>query len=204
MKEGQSLVKQLKKGDRIAFNALYKQHYLSLHTFAELFLDTDDAEDVVQDVFLNVWLHRERIDDAKSFKNYLLRSVYNTALNLLKQKNRQVGYEAAGEKEINALLAPYFDPDANEIIRRLFNEELHRELSDAIQSLPPKCREVFSMSYLHHTPSKEISQRLGISLRTVDNHIYAALKQLREQLRRHRNKFSGLFFFIMGIIAEGQ
>lgn len=196
MKDGQSLVEQMKGGDRTAFNALYKQHYLSLHAFAELLLDADDAEDVIQDVFLNVWLHRERIDATRPFKNYLLRSVYNTALNLLKRKNRYIGYEAAGEKEIDALLVPHYDPDANEIIRRLFNEELHRELADAIQSLPPKCREVFSMSYLQHTPSKEISQQLGISPRTVDNHIYAALKQLREHLGRHKNELSWLFFLL--------
>lgn len=125
----------MKESDRIAFNALYTHHYLSLRAFAELFLDADDAEDVVHDVFLHVWLHREKIDDTKSFKNYLLRSVYNAALNLLKQKNRQVDYATTSEKEINALLTPYFDPDSNEIIRRLFNEELHRELADAIRSL---------------------------------------------------------------------
>lgn len=188
MEDGQSLVEQMKEGDRTAFNALYKQHYLSLYAFAELFLDADDAEDAVQDVFLNVWIHHDRIDAKQVFKNYLLRSVYNTAMNLLKRKNRQVGYETVGDKEIEWLLSPYYDPDANEVIRRLFNQELHQEIAAAIGSLPPKCREVFSLSYLEDTPSKEISRRLGISPRTVDNHIYFALKQLREQLARHKNE----------------
>lgn len=188
MRDEHVLVERMKKGDRTAFNALYKEHYSSLYTFAALLLEADDAEDTVQDVFLNVWLHREKIDESQLLKNYLLRSVYNTALNVLKRKKRQVDYVATGDKEIDPLLAPYYDPDANEVIRRLYNQELHREIAAAIQSLPPKCREVFSMSYLQNMPSKEISRQLGISPRTVDNHIYAALKQLREQLARHKNE----------------
>lgn len=188
MRDEHVLVGRMKEGDRAAFNALYREHYSSLYTFATLFLDADDAEDAVQDVFLKVWVHRENIDTSQLLKNYLLRSVYNTALNILKRKKRLVDYTTTGEKEIEPLLAPYYDPDANDVIRRLYNQELHREIAAAIQSLPPKCREVFSMSYLQNMPSKEISRRLGISPRTVDNHIYAALKQLREQLARHKNE----------------
>ena len=78
-----SLVEMLKRGDRAAFNEIYELHYLSVRFYADLMLDADDAEDVVQDVFLNLWLHREGLDDTLSIRGYLLRSVYNSALNML-------------------------------------------------------------------------------------------------------------------------
>ena len=64
----------------------------------------------------------------------------------------------------------------------LFNAELGRIIDAAIDRLSPRCREVFRMSYLEDIPDKEIAARLGISVRTVENQIYAALKQLRADL----------------------
>ena len=83
-----SLIERVRKGDRIAFNELYRQYYLSLRSYAELFLDEEESEDVVQDVFLNVWLRKEGLDDSQSLQGYLLRSVYKSSLNDLKKKGR--------------------------------------------------------------------------------------------------------------------
>lgn len=180
-----SLIERVKKGDRIAFNELYRQYYLSLRSYAELFLDEVEAEDVVQDVFLNVWLRKEGLDDSQSLQGYLLRSVYNSSLNVLKKKIHSNDYRSTYEQEIEEIGYRYYDPDANEVIRRLYNQDLRAEINAAINSLPARCREVFTLSYLHDIPSKEISLQLGISLSTVDNHIYSALKLLREKLRIH-------------------
>lgn len=181
-----SLVERVRKGDRTAFNELYKLHYQPLRSYGELLLDADEAEDVVQDVFLNVWLHRERLDDTLSFRGYLLRSVYNSALNVLKKRNRSDDYRSVCKQEIEEMGYRYYDPDASDVIRRLYSKDLQVDIRAAIDSLPPRCREVFVLSYLKDLPSKEISRMLDISLSTVDNHIYAALKQLREKLSHHR------------------
>ncbi|WP_297908529.1 RNA polymerase sigma-70 factor [uncultured Parabacteroides sp.] len=180
-----SLIERVKKGDRIAFNELYRQYYLSLRSYAELFLDEVEAEDVVQDVFLNVWLRKEGLDDSQSLQGYLLRSVYNSSLNVLKKKIHSNDYRSTYEQEIEEIGYRYYDPDANEVIRRLYNQDLRSEINAAINSLPTRCREVFTLSYLHDIPSKEISLQLGISLSTVDNHIYSALKLLRKKLKIH-------------------
>lgn len=178
-----SLVERIKKGDRIAFNELYRQYYLSLRSYAELFLDEEESEDVVQDVFLNVWLRKEGLDDSQSLQGYLLRSVYNSSLNVLKKKGHSNDYRAMHEQEIEEIGYRYYDPDTNDVIRKLYNQDLRAKINAAIDSLPTRCREVFILSYLHDIPSKEISLQLGISLSTVDNHIYSALKLLREKLR---------------------
>ncbi|TWV62708.1 RNA polymerase sigma-70 factor [Parabacteroides distasonis] len=182
-----SLVERVRKGDRIAFNELYRQYYPSLRSYAELFLDEEESEDVVQDVFLNVWLRKEGLDDSQSLQGYLLRSVYNSSLNILKKKGRSNDYRSVYEQEIEEIGYKYYDPDANDVIRKLYNLDLRAEINAAINSLPARCREVFTLSYLHDMPSKEISLQLGISLSTVDNHIYSALKLLREKLKIHYN-----------------
>lgn len=182
-----SLVERIKKGDRIAFNELYRRYYPSLRSYAELFLDEEESEDVVQDVFLNVWLRKERLDDSLSLQGYLLRSVYNSSLNILKKKGRSNDYRSMYEQEIEEIGYKYYDPDTNDVIRKLYNQDLRAEINAAINSLPARCREVFTLSYLHDMPSKEISLQLGISLSTVDNHIYSALKLLREKLKIHYN-----------------
>lgn len=181
-----SLLAKVKQGDRLAFNELYKQYYLSSRAYAQLLLDPEEAENVIQDVFINIWLRREGLDDSLSFQGYLLRSVYNTSLNVLKKRSRLNEYKSSLEQEIAETGYNYYDPDANDVIQRLYNQELRAEIDAAIESLPPRCREVFSLSYIQDIPSKEISERLGISLSTVDNHIYTALKLLREKLGRYK------------------
>ncbi len=180
-----SLVERIRKGDRIAFNELYRRYYPSLRSYAELFLDEEESEDVVQDVFLNVWLRKEGLDDSLSLQGYLLRSVYNSSLNILKKKGRSNDYRSMYEQEIEEIGYKYYDPDTNDVIRKLYNQDLRAEINAAINSLPARCREIFTLSYLHDMPSKEISLQLGISLSTVDNHIYSALKLLREKLKIH-------------------
>lgn len=182
-----SLVERIRKRDRIAFNELYRRYYPSLRSYAELFLDEEESEDVVQDVFLNVWLRKEGLDDSLSLQGYLLRSVYNSSLNILKKKGRSNDYRSMYEQEIEEIGYKYYDPDTNDVIRKLYNQDLRAEINAAINSLPARCREIFILSYLHDMPSKEISLQLGISLSTVDNHIYSALKLLREKLKIHYN-----------------
>ncbi len=81
------------------------------------------------------------------------------------------------------------DPDRNPVIVKLMDNELRDTLTEAIGSLPPKSREVFIMSYLDDMSNKEISAKLGISLSTVENHIYKALKLLRSSLSDEKSMF---------------
>ena len=85
-----SLISRVRAGDRKAFDELCRKYYAMLVSYARLFLRDDWAEDVVQDVFYNVWQRRETLDDSNSLYKYLLRSVYNRSLNYL-DKNRRAG-----------------------------------------------------------------------------------------------------------------
>ena len=76
----------------------------------------------------------------------------------------------------------FYQPDNNEVIRRIEDRELRKEIYDAINELPDKCKEVFKLSYLHDMKNKEIADVLGVSLRTIEAHMYKALKYLRSRL----------------------
>lgn len=105
-----SLISRVRAGDRKAFDELCRKYYAMLVSYARLFLKDDWAEDVVQDVFYNVWQRRETLDDSNSLYKYLLRSVYNRSLNYL-DKNRRAGeYGAYYRERIAALGSSYYAP----------------------------------------------------------------------------------------------
>ena len=172
--ETSSLTSRIRKGDREAFNTLCRERYASLIAYARLFLSGINsawAEDVVQDVLYGVWQNRSRLrEDGSGLQAYLLRA------SLLD------GSEAS---ELLALVVDRYDPDRNPAILNLFRADLRTSLEKAISSLPPQRREVFSLSYLEDLSNEEISRLLGLSLSTVENHKYLALKQLREGLKKN-------------------
>lgn len=163
-----SLISRVRAGDRKAFDELCRKYYAMLVSYARLFLKDDWAEDVVQDVFYNVWQRRETLDDSNSLYKYLLRSVYNRSLNYL-DKNRRAGeYGAYYRERIAALGSSYYAPDNSPVVQKLYNDDLRASLDAAIESLPPKCREVFRLSYIEDLSNREIGEQLGISPRTVE------------------------------------
>lgn len=165
---------------------LCRERYVSLVSYARLFLAGVDpiwAKDVVQDVLFSLWQNRRRLrDDESELQAYLLRSVYNRCINYLKRARRQKSFSDSYENRMLAVMGDCWSPDRNPVIRSIFSADLRDLISDAVSKLSPRCREVFTMSYLENFSNKEISERLGISLSTVENHMYIALKQLRASL----------------------
>lgn len=165
----------------IAYKSLFRRHYPSLLFYATRLVGEEEAEDVVQDVFVEIWKRKDSIEMGDQIQAFLYRAVYTRALNVLKHRTIQDGYCAAME-EINQRRAEFYQPDNNEVIQRIEDRELRQEIYDAINELPDKCKEVFKLSYLHDMKNKEIADALGVSLRTVEAHMYKALKYLRSRL----------------------
>ena len=160
----------------VTYKALFRKYYPSLIFYATRLVGEEEAEDVVQDVFVELWRRKDSIEIGDQIQAFLYR-----ALNVLKHRNVEDGYCAAME-EINQKRAEFYQPDNNEVIRRIEDRELRKEIYNAINELPDKCKEVFKLSYLHEMKNKEIADVLGISLRTVEAHMYKALKYLRSRL----------------------
>ena len=150
----------------ITYKALFRRYYPNLIFYATRLVGEEEAEDVVQDVFVELWKRKDTIEIGDQIQAFLYRAVYTRALNVLKHRNVEDGYCAAME-EINQRRAEFYQPDNNEVIRRIEDREL---------------RKVFKLSYLHDMKNKEIADVLGVSLRTVEAHMYKALKYLRSRL----------------------
>ncbi len=180
------LILLIKSGDRNAFDVLCRERYASLISFARLFLSGVNqswAEDVVQDVLFGVWQNRRKLrEDDRGLQAYLLRSVYNRCINYIKRARRNNLFTGEYEERLLSLAGDCWSPDRNPVIRSIFNADLRDIISEAVSSLSPRCKEVFTLSYIDNLTNKEISERLGISLSTVENHMYIALRQLRSSL----------------------
>ena len=188
------LTTRIRNGDRKAFDELCGRYYAMLVSYARLFMKDDWAEDVVQDVFYNVWQNRAALDDSNSLYKYLLRSVYNQSVNYV-NKNRHAGnYRSYHQERIESIGYAYYDPDNNPIIEKIYSQDLRAGIDAAVAALPEKCREVFTLSYLQGFSHREISERLGIAQSTVETHIYLALKALRSKLSK--SELLMLLFFI--------
>ena len=168
------LVALIARGDRGAFESMFREHYAPLVHFAEAMLRSREAgEDIVQEVLLNLWRQREtlRIDD--SLRAYLYRAVRNRALNSV--RNNRVRREA-----VPWLVHESPEPAASEA--GLLEGELETAARAAIAQLPPGCREIFELSRFKGLRYAEIAERRGISIKTVETQMGRALRILRERL----------------------
>ena len=168
------LLERLRRGDASAFDTIFRTWYGPLVGTAERMLrDRAVAEELVQDVMLELWRRRESLAADGSPQAYLFQATRNRVLNHL----RHLKIEQRSEPEIRGegSSAPQADS-------ALVHEELDVAVQQAVQSLPDRCREVFELSRVHGLKYAEIAKALGISVKTVEAQMGKALRTLRERL----------------------
>lgn len=163
-------------GDEKAFERLFRQYYRPLCSYAcTLVKDKDEAEEVVQTVFYNLWKKRESLNIDGAVKPYLYRAAHNDSLNRL--KHQKVKRDYAGDYIKTA------DSNSADASGGLQAKELNHRIHQAIDSLPEQCGQVFRLSRFGHLKYSEIADKLDISVKTVENHMGKALRIMREQLK---------------------
>ncbi len=166
-----ALLSAIEGGDETAFERLFRIWYPLLANHAYRLLgDRDRAEDAAQEVFVALWRGRERLPDAEALPGYLHRAVRNRALNQLRGRHGD-GVDPDGRIELAT------SPDAP---NRLETEELNRRLLLALETLPPRTREIFLLSREQELTYGAIAETLGISVKTVETLMSRALRRLRE------------------------
>lgn len=160
--------------DRGYFKVLYEQHYSRLVSFAAAFLfDSDEAEDVVQEVFVYMWENSGKIDITGDIRSYLFTSVKNKSLNRIKHLNVIDAHsDRVSAAYLNAGIIP--DDDAD--------EELLVSIAALISEMPPQMRKVFELHSYSGLKYHEIATHLEISINTVKTHISRGFVILREKL----------------------
>jgi RNA polymerase sigma-70 factor (family 1) len=171
------LVKNLAKGNLLAFNTLYKEYSYRLYRFALGYLKSEaEAEELVQEVFTVVWEKRTDLKEELSFKSYL----FTIAFNIIRKHFRTKKY-----------LAEYFKSGTNDdqdmaTSQNISYNSLHNYITQLIDELPVRRKEIFIKSRMEGCSIKEISRELNISHKTVENQLSDALKFIRTRLNSEK------------------
>lgn len=178
--DGQQIEK-IRKGDRNAFKDLFFTYFYDLCTYAfQITKSEQKAKDIVQEVFYKLWKRREKWTIHSSLKAYLYQSVRNEALNQIdRDQNRQnTKKELSKFKEVANRKAGNTRQLSKE------DEKLIEEVWCVVSELPQRRRSVFILHRKHGLSYREIGQVLGISRKTVENHMGLALNDIREQIEQ--------------------
>lgn len=166
-------VEKLKKGDYDAYTLLMNDYYKNLCGYANLFTkDPSKSEDIVQNVFVKLWVYRKKIDSNIPIKRYLHKSVYNEFIDQYRKNKSVVRLEEKHLKAINTII----DNNSFDI------EKLMTRVNDEIEKLPEKCKKVFILNKKEGLTHDEIAEYLQISKKTVEGHITRAFKILNQKL----------------------
>ncbi len=181
-----ALISQLRHSDRKAFALIYERYWEKLYVAACHRLRTREiAQELVQEVFTNLWLRREELSIRKDLGAYLYSALKYEMLDHL----RSVAVRERYAKEYRKVTGLY--PHATQ--RQLPFDELHAQMKKEIGKLPGKCRLVFTLSRLEYYSHKEIGEQLNITPKTVEAHMSRALKTLRISLK----DFLPLLLFVL-------
>ena len=180
------LVRKLKKGDISSFDRIYQQYYKKVYLFARGILKShEDAENIVQEVFIKIWEKHKELDENQSFESFIYTISYNTSISLIRKKLSEKSF-----------LEEWFRRLENEkqVVNEADYNDLRERTNRLIDQLPERRRQVFRMSREEGLTYVEISEKLGISINTVENHMATSLKFLRQHLEDTLTV--GLFFML--------
>ncbi|MCK9304836.1 MAG: RNA polymerase sigma-70 factor [Bacteroidales bacterium] len=174
----------VKTNQEMVFMEYFHEYYPGLFRFALYLLKRKDlAEDCVSDVFLSLWIIKDKLPEIQKIKPYLFTSVKNKALMIKKRMDRQETLDFNTIVEIpDVVLSP---------LDRLMKKELQMVIEDVIIRLPERCRMIFLLAKEEKLKYKEISNILSVSVKTIDSQISIANKRIKRALTKFNSpKFS--------------
>lgn len=168
------LFSQIKNGNRLAFQTLFRKHYVPIVRFIFKYVkDRDASEEIAQELFINFWENAPRLEVTISFKSYLYTSAKNHAFNYMKKyKIREKYHQLSTSAEVS-------DKGHDRIDSTVFNDLIQK----ALDILPDKCREIFVLSKYEGLTYDEIADYMGLSKKTIENQMGIGLKKIREWLQ---------------------
>lgn len=177
----EKILSLIKEGDEYAYELVFRRYYVSLCGFATRFVgQPETAEGIVQNIFLKLWEKRAGLEIAVSLKSYLFRAVYNSCNNYLshlKVKRKHLLFVQNNSFQEELLSDP--------ILKNLTYKELDEKIKEAIERLPPACKQIFKMSRFDGLKYAQIAAQRDISIKTVETQISRALVKLREELKEY-------------------
>ena len=189
------IIREKSMSDRKDFSHIYITYYARMKRFArEYAVSAEDAENIVQDVFLELWGNWDRMQDSANLFAYLYLAVKNRSIDFLRRRSVSLRAEEHITREYRLTLQLNYEAlTAFDDVSSA--EELERMLNEALSALPERCRQIFVMSKLEGRKQYEIARTLGISVNTVESQMAIAYRKLRAVLKN----YSPLLLFLLGI-----
>lgn len=192
MEQEAQWVAEIKKENRNAFRSVYDKYADKIHRVAlGLHLDSTEAKDIVQEVFLTLWEKRDMLREDLSLNAFLLTITKNKILNLHKKKAVQRAWEQGFIKS-NDLFSTQTEDS-------VVYSDLEENTMHFIDSLSARKKQIFLLSRQEGFNNAEIADRLNLSKRTVENNIYQAEKTIREFLKNNNWAVTGISLFLIGL-----
>jgi len=181
----------LKKGDSKAFEEIFDLYWERVYNYIHIRVgQTDVAFDIVQDIFVSLWIRREAIELHTSLSGYLFAMARYQIIGHIKEGYRREEYL----KDYGHYMSLQFDTSSED---KVHLDDLNETIEQSIAELPPRCQEIFRMSRFQNLSIDEIASRLDVSSRTVENQLTRALKHLRTSLP------DSLFIFLLLLLSRG-
>lgn len=166
----------INRGNKNAFRELFERYSGQIYHFAlKYFRNQQEAEEVVQDVFLKIWEKRDGLDRSKSIKSFVFTVAVNTIYDSVRRRNIENSYKDFAKNN--------FDFQSETTWHEVIYNEMLAKVEDIIYCLPNQQRRIFKLSRQKGLSNEEISIRLNISKRTVENQLYRALIFLKKHFQ---------------------
>jgi len=191
--------KRLKDGNEAAFEIVFKSFFEQLASFAnEYVFDKEVSKNIVQEIFMKLWEKRANIEIHSNLKSYLYTSTKNSCISYLRHIKTRQQYFEKRKKDFDDLMLNYEALSQLNIDRIDFNS-IETIIKETIDSLPPRCKEVFTLSRYEELSNKEIAEKLEISVKAVEANNTRAIKLLKKNLKNYLQ--SALLAVVLEIIS---
>lgn len=176
--DDKELAEKIKLGNQLAFAVIYDRYHKQVYALAKRYLKSKEiAEDAVQDIFVNLWTNRFRIEGSLNFKSYLFTSAKNYILNVIRSNQKAV------ESNYEFLLDYEFEKSGKSQLDESY--EMTSLIEKAVETLSPQRKTIFYLKTDKSLSNKEISEKLNISVNTVKVQYYHILKEIRNYMSKN-------------------
>ena len=183
------LLSRLQCGDKKAFEALYELHSRKIYlNLIKLVKSEELAGEILQDIFVLLWEKRTKVEITQNFESYLFGICAHKVADIFRKLKR--------DKQLFERIRAVATEEYSHVEEALFRRENSTLLQKAIQILPPQRKQIFELCKIQGESYLEVSQKLGISTSTINDHIVKATKTIREYLTSN-NLFIGAFIILL-------
>jgi len=166
---------QMSDGNVAAYRFLFDHHFTDLCNFLLIYLHSKElSEEIALEIFTFIWEKRQSLQIKASFKSFLFSSAKNRAISLYRKEQKMIFASIDSMQSIS-----YDDSSSQQLME---NTELREIINTAIDKLPEKSKQIYQLAWEENLSHKEIAEQLGITPKTVENHVGIALRKLRESL----------------------